>query len=153
MIVIMMIGVFSNPVFAASKERTFKVRRSTDYSVCGEVVIKTSKNDTKKGTIKFTSNAIFYSDFLNETIMLTEGTVFTYKISSMKDGGKITLTWDPSTGGPETDYVMDNWGFKMRSFSGKIHISGSNSFSHITKIDCFKANGTDDKIGFYLREN
>jgi len=153
MFVIMFITSFYSPVSASSQLKTFIVRRSTDYSACGVVKMKTKSNTANAGTFEFTCDTSFYSDFLHTWVTFEEGTKYNYKISSMKDGKKITLTYDPESGGPGTDEVMDNWGFNIRSFSGKIHMSGSNSFSHISKIDCFYGNNTSNKIGFYFREN
>ena len=109
------------------------------------------KTTTGKNTFK--TDAEFYSEFLHEWVKLDDGTVFNYKISSMKDGKKITLTYESGTGDEGTAEFTNMHGYNVRSFSGKIHISGSNSFSHISKIDCFYGKNTSNKIGFYLREN
>lgn len=153
MFVIMIITSFYNPVSAASQLKTFIVRRSTDYSACGVVTMKADNNSGTSGKITFKTDAEFYSEFLHEWVKLDEGTVFNYKISSMKDGKKITLTYESGTGDEGTAEFTDMHGYNVRSFSGKIHISGSNSFSHISKIDCFYGKNTSNKIGFYLREN
>lgn len=153
MFVIMIITSFYSPVSASSQLKTFIVRRSTDYSACGVVTMKTSKSSVNSGTITFKCDTSFYSDFLHTWVTFEEGTQFTYKASSMKDGKKITLKYVSGTGGEGTFEATDMHDFNIREFSGKIHMSGSNSFSHISKIDCFYGKNTSNKIGFYFREN
>lgn len=153
MFVIMFITSFYSPVSASSQLKTFIVRRSTDYSACGVVTMKTDKSTVNSGTITFTCDTRFYSYFLETWVTFEEGTQFTYKASSMKDGKKITLKYVAGTGGEGTEEATDMHNYNIRNFTGKLHMSGSNSFSHISKIDCFYKDGTTEKVGFYFREN
>ena len=155
LLVVMILTSFASPVSAATKSRTFKVRRSTDYSICGEALVSYNSNDPDKCIIEFLCDTSFYSEYFGRTITFDEGTQYKYTIKTMKDGKEISLKYVDGSGDYQTEDVMDLHGEgsvkNIRKITGKIHISGSDSFAHITKIDGFKKNSK--KIGFYLRQD
>ena len=149
MIVVFVVMALSSSVFAASKPRTFKVRQSQMNSsagpIVGEVVI-----DPVEKTITFTKDTRFYSQHLDLIVTFDAGTVYNYTIKTMKDGKEIKLVWERDIALPRTSEIMAKYP-KMKRLTGKIHISGSNSFANITKIDSFKISG--EKVGFYFRQD
>ena len=151
MIVVMVVLSFSSSVFAATTKRTFKVRQSQSDSSAGPIVGRVVI-DSKEKTITFVDDTSFYSPHVGRTLTFDAGTTFEYTIKTMKDGKEIKLDWvydaDPEKEGTWT--IMHNYP-KMKHLKGKIHISGSNSFANITKIDSFKIGG--EKVGFYFRQN
>ena len=155
LVAMMVVLSISLTVFAASKPkaRTFNVRWSSDYDhVETSVTIKPSNSKGTKGTITFDGDCYFDSPCNNDaTLCFEAGTVFNYVIDSMKDGGKITLTYKGG-GGIETDIATMTSGGNLHSFSGKIHIRETNNFENIWKIDCFKKGNPAKKVGFYFRD-
>lgn len=159
LIIAMIFLVFPCSASAATTKylKTFKVRQSTDGSsgnVVGGVNIIFFADDPKQGRIVFTEDTTFYSPYLNDTVTFDKGTEYTFKISSLKDGASITLTYRPGTGELETSYIT--WGSQygtknLKTITGKIHMTKKGDFSSITKIDSFSKGGK--KIGFYLKNN
>lgn len=154
--VMLMCSVLCIGASAASyknKSRTFYIRlskawtevynldlhhRYAQYEKIGAVTIKSTSADGKTGTITITdmdTRTGWYNYAAKVTYKYyTEGTTYSYRISNMKDGGKITLTLQSQPAG----------GTASLTLTGKIHISGSKNFNNIWKID-----GLGD--GFYFR--
>ena len=133
MVAMMIILSFSlSTVFAASpKTKTFVIRQSGTYSALGSVTVTASGNsvDTSKtGTIRFNDGVMVVWSTTCQYI--NAGTVYNYKISSISEGAKITLT-----------LVGSAWGTPT-TLTGKIHINGSHV---LWKMDSFGC-------GFYFRE-
>lgn len=124
------------------KTRTFVIRRSSDYSAAGTVTIKATNADGTTGTITFNNDV--YGNKSGSAVSTTyvygfdNGQSYSYKISSMKEGGKIELY----------NRKGDSfWGiYSSSKYTGKIHISGSKTWNNITKIDYLGA-------GIYFRNN
>lgn len=150
--VMLMCSVLCIGASAASykdKSRTFYIRLSNKtvenwldlsrtyakYEKIGSVTIKSTSADGKTGTITITGIGTMRGWYeQNAFRAYVVGTVYNYSISSMKDGGKITLTLQSQPVG----------GTAAKKLTGKIHISGSKNFNNIWKID-----GLDS--GFYFR--
>jgi hypothetical protein len=154
LVAMMVILSISLTVFAAKPEaRTFNVRWSSDYDHV-ETTVKIAPSNSKgtKGTITFEEDCSFdcpYKD--GEIFCFDAGSVFNYVIDSMKDGGKITLTYKGG-GGMNSDIATMTCSGDLYTFSGKIHIRGTNKFANIWKIDCFKKGDPARKVGFYFRD-
>jgi len=154
LVAMMVILSLSLTVLAAKPEaRTFNVRWSSDYDhVETSVTIKPSNSKGTKGTITFDGDCYFDCPYKDGEIFRFEaGSVFNYVIDSMKDGGKITLTYKGG-GGVDAGVATMTAGGNLHSFSGKIHIRGTNNFENIWKIDCFKKGTPAKKVGFYFRD-
>jgi hypothetical protein len=159
LIIAMVFLVFPYSSSAATSKylKIFRVRQSTDGSsgkVVGGVQIIFFTDNTKQGRIVFTEDTEFYSQYLKDTVAFDKGTEYSFKISSLKEGASITLTYNPNTGLDKTGCIT--WGSEygsknLKTITGKIHMTKNGDFSTITKIDGFKKNG--QKIGFYLRNN
>ncbi len=142
-------------VWAAPAARTMRIRLSDGYGYANaDIKITPSNSNGMKGKIKVLSDVEWYAPCHNYGLVgLDAGTEFEYTISSLKEGGKITLKYVNGTGDVRTDYVMNihQGGYpNFKTLTGKIHINGSNTFAHIWKIDGFTKNG--QKLGIYFRD-
>ena len=133
LVAVMVILSFSlaSVVAASPKTKTFVIRESGTYVAIGSVTITASGKsvDTSKtGTIKFNDGTnVVWSTTCQ---FIPAGTVYNYSISSIKEGGTITLTTNSS------------YQFAPKKLTGKIHVNGSHV---LWKIDSFGC-------GFYFRE-
>lgn len=142
-------------VSAAPANKEFWIRLSSDYSSTrAKIRVTPSNSNGTKGTITILSDVMWYSPCHgNMLVGLDHGTKFTYTISSLKEGGKITLKYVEWTGDVMTLDAMDlhQGGYpNFKTLTGKIHINGSNSFGNIWKIDGFTKN--NQKLGIYFRD-
>lgn len=133
---------------AKQQQKAFKIRWSNGYGFSGVyVLVTTSKDSDNYGTIKLASD-ITINLPEKQSFTLRAGTTWDYKISSMKDGGTITLVTDYNEGKGNTDPVtyggLRDYG--MAKMTAKIHISGSKTFYHIWKIDAFTRYHTPEGI-------
>lgn len=155
MLCLLMLCVMPAPAMAAAnykgKTQTFVVRlpKSEGYADSGvRVTMRSTSADGKTGTITFNSAYYFWS-IGKSGHCIQKGTTYKYTISSMKDGGKITLTVDSSTG------ILPTYSNAYR-LTGKIHINSSKGckIANIWKIDSFKLNySLFTNAGFYFRNN
>lgn len=127
-------------IVSASEKKAFKIRWSSDYSFSNVYVMVTTTNSSgTEGTISLVSDI---SINLPEggSVHLNAGTTWDYKITSIKDGSKITLVTDfNKKTGAKTDRVsyIALCESGMAKMTGKIHISGTKKFYNIWKIDAF----------------
>lgn len=133
------------------KTQVFRVRlpKSEDYADSGvRVTMKATNAAGTKGTITFNSNYYFWT-IGKSGHCIQKGTRYNYTISSLKEGGKITLEVDQSTG------IVPTYTAAYR-FTAKIHINSSKgcNIANIWKIDSFKLGySVFNSAGFYFRND
>ena len=131
------------------KTQKFLIRNSGSYSSTGVwVTMKSTSADGKTGTITF--NRALPLKFLGTTVKIPKGVVYDYKISSMKEGGKITLTWDADNGGTLLQTTQ------LWKITAKIHIDKTKgcSIANIWKIDALRSgNSLFNNVKVYFRNN
>ncbi len=136
------------------EKQTFEIRRSEDYSKAEvTVTMESTSADGKTGKITFNGSIKLKLSALNGSYaIIPGGVVYNYKISSLKEGGKITLTYDPDTSGNK---APANTRFMV--LIGKIHIDKTKncSIANIWKIDTlrFESNSPTKKTNIYFRNN
>lgn len=150
MLCLLMLCVAPTEAMAATdytgKTQTFKIRESGSCDATGvTVTMRSTSADGKTGTITFNGKAKAVGNLF--TGVIPSGTVYTYKISSLKEGGKITLTW-------KSGLITNSY---MQTMTAKIHIDSSKgcSIANIWKIDTFRYKVTllSEKTNFYFRYN
>lgn len=136
------------------KTQKFYIRWSDDYSKAGvTVIMKSTSVDGKTGTITFNGKikmpvSVLYGSYKT----IPSGAVYDYKISSLKEGGTITLTIDvdASRGKVPADSTL----YKI---VGKIHVDKAKGccIANIWKIDTlrFENNSPLKKLNVYFRNN
>lgn len=128
--------VFTMPVSAAPASKSFHIRLSSDYSDTNATITMTPTNPTGTwGIIRFNKTVVFRNS-VDPECHIQQGTTYSYIISNMKDGSKITLTY---LSGGDVDYLTSGG---MAFMNGKIHIDGKAKFANIWKIDGFHINHT-----------
>ena len=121
------------------KTQSFVIRKSKAdyldedewYSSTGvKVKMKATSKDGKKGTITFQGTVPVKDLWGRDAYAIYKGVEYTYTISSLKNGGKITLKY---SGG---QYVHEH----VKEMTGKIHIDKNKgcSIANIWKIDNLK---------------
>ena len=136
------------------KTQTFQIRESETYDKLNVTVKMTSTSkDGKTGTILFQGNAKL-KDTAGRTVgYFNKGVVYDYKISSLKNKGTITLTYnDEKSGGAQPPSIY------MEKIEAKIHIDKSKGckIANIWKIDTLKykpAYGSKNRIYVYFRND
>lgn len=131
-------------VSAAPAAKTFKVRLSDGYGYAGADITMTPSNSKgTEGTIKFKADVTWT---LPEgwSITLSKGTTYDYKISNLKEGGKITLVINSKK--TDLESYIDACAGGVARLTGVIHISGSAKFANIWKIDTFTRHITNNGI-------
>ena len=130
------------------KTQKFIVRKSSDYrsiEVC--ITMKSTSADGKSGTITF--NNTFDTNKLGHAKIL-KGVVYNYTISSLKEGGKITLKYDVA----KSDSFLQTT--QLHTITGKIHIDKNKgcAIANIWKIDTLRYNNSSfNKLDVYFRNN
>lgn len=131
------------------KTQRFLIRRSGSYASTGVwVTMKSTSTDGKTGTITFEDTLEL--TWLGKNVKIHDGVVYTYKISSLKENSKITLTWKISNGGPLLETTQ------LWSITAKIHIDKNKgcNIANIWKIDSLKYGSLGlSGIKVYFRNN
>ena len=120
----------------------FRVHASGSYADLGGCVIKFNTN-TMSGSIRL-SVKITYTASNGKKVTLPAGTTWTFKISSFKEGGKITLKFDKANSPSSAASLVKK--YNLTTMTGKIHRDTFRQAFTFWKIDCLGC-------GFYFRDN
>ena len=132
----------STVVSAACPKKTFKVRWSDGYGFANATITFTATNTSGTRGYATLNNPFKLTTPEGKKICLNAGTTWDYKISSIKDGAKITLVTDYNRDtGRKAKTDDDSYEALcetgMAKMTGKIHIERSKTFTNIWKIDTF----------------